>query len=186
MLPPRNVLICLGLVAFVASPARAARYVSLEVEQDGKVVLEGGTGDNGSPGAFEVWNYLKERPVEPVAGFVLEVDPDRPLEATLRGNLRVKVRYGGDVPASELKLTRRQPGSTQWFLDTAWIDSHAPPPDPAQVHAAAVRADLRELGVLVGRVCLGALILAAVVLIWVLFRKRASRERSHGDSAEVG
>jgi hypothetical protein len=125
------VLSLLGLV-ITPAPVLAMRVISIAVEQDGKEVLIGAAGDDGFPGPHTVWRYLKTSPLHPAPGFNVQPELGRPLEAVLRGKLLVKVRYGADVEASELKLTRRQAGSDAWFIDPSWVENNGPPGDSAE------------------------------------------------------
>src|SRR5262249_21254953 len=126
--PMRTRLVVIILVVFPL-PVWAARIVSLEVEQDGKVVLRGSAADDGLPRAPIVWRYLKSHRLQPVEGFALQPESGRPLEAVLRGNLRVHVRYGAEVQTTELRLTRESEQSPSWQIDPAWVEANAPSGD---------------------------------------------------------
>ncbi|MFO0817518.1 MAG: hypothetical protein U1A77_06225 [Pirellulales bacterium] len=116
--------------AFFVGPrqAWAVRVVSFEILLDGKLVLRGQVGDNGNANANEVWDYLKTLEFqEPERRFVPEKEraaddfhivPDEgnPLQATLRGEIRLFARYGGDIRVKELKLVRATPKATKWRL----------------------------------------------------------------------
>jgi hypothetical protein len=119
-------------IVITPGPAPAMRIIAMSVELDGKLILSATTGDNGHVAPYTVWRYLKTRPVEPVTGFTIRPASGRPLEAVLQGKLRVKVRYGAEVAASELKLTRRREGDQEWYLDPTWVEKNGPPGDPAE------------------------------------------------------
>jgi hypothetical protein len=108
------------------------RVITMSVELDGKLILSATASDNGYAGPYTVWRYLKTRPMKPVTGFTIQPESERPLEAVLRGKLRVKVRYGAEVAASELKLTRRREGDQEWYLDPTWVEQNGPPGDPVE------------------------------------------------------
>jgi hypothetical protein len=130
-------LTVLGL-CLTAMPAQAARFITLSVELDGKPLLGGHKTDDGIPGlkTVFVWRYLKSAPLYPEAEASIRPEPDRPLEALLRGNLVVKLEHARQtartVQASELKLTRQSAESNQWYLDPAWVESNDPPGDPVE------------------------------------------------------
>ena len=126
--------------------ALADRVVSMAVELDGKAVFFGETGDNGAAGPYTVWRYLLTTPLRPVEGYSVPAAPQSPLEALLRGKVRVKVSYGADVTAAELKLTRRQENSQEWYVDPTWVERVGPPGDTAeeQRRIAARSEELRK------------------------------------------
>jgi len=132
------VLFALTALGFclTARPAQAARFITISVELDGKPLLWGHKTDDGIPGieTVFVWRYLTNAPLSPETGASIRPEPDRPLEALLRGNLVVKLEHGTarTVQASELKLTRRSAESDEWYLDPAWVESNDPPGDPVE------------------------------------------------------
>ena len=122
---------CLPVIVLMLLPApvMASRVVSISVELDGKQILRGSTGDDGLAGPPIVWRYLNDRPLRPVAGYVVQPQPGRPTEAVLRGKLRVSLRYGADVETDELRLLRDSPQSDAWLIDPDWVEANAPPGD---------------------------------------------------------
>src|SRR5262245_5697894 len=112
------------------APAWALRVISISVELDGKVVLSGDWGDSGYASPYLVWRYLRTAPLRPVQGFAVKPDPERPFEAVIRGKIRVKVQYGAEAGASELKLERNNKFEEQWLIDSKWVEENGPPGDP--------------------------------------------------------
>jgi glycerophosphoryl diester phosphodiesterase len=91
------------LVLWCAAPAGAVRVVTFEIVQEGDVVLEATTGDQGEdPDA--VWDYLRFLCFRPPdrADAPPEAQPLEPL--TLRGQLELRARYGGRIRVDRLRL----------------------------------------------------------------------------------
>jgi hypothetical protein len=129
LLMPVLSLLC---VATIPAPVLGFRVVPMSVKLDGKEILVGRTGDNGYAGPYTVWRYLKTRPLSPVQGYAVHAEPERPLEAVLRGKLVVNVNYSVDRAVSELKLIRRQENSQEWYVDPDWVERVGPLGDPAE------------------------------------------------------
>ena len=119
-------------MAITTSPVFAARIIGISIELNGQAILVGEARDNGYPGPYTVWRYLKTSPLTPDKGYAVQTEPGRALEAVLRGKLQVKVRYGAAIAVPELKLTRRQEDQQEWYVDPAWVERVGPPGDPAE------------------------------------------------------
>lgn len=126
------------LVAAIPTPALAGRVISIEVELDGKQVLDGSSVDDGFAGRQVVWRYLMRAPLHPVEGFTPPVDPADPSVAKLKGKLVVKVRYGADASATDLRL-KAAPGSG-WLVYPEWVEANAPPGSLAEDEQRATLA----------------------------------------------
>lgn len=123
----------IALVFGLTTPAFARREIHFEILLDSKVILHGRLGDDGRAGPDEVWGYLRtlkftqptpEQVPEderPAADFRIQPEPDRPLQARLRGKIRIFNRYGGDIVLTELQLVRSSPESEQWQLAPAEV-----------------------------------------------------------------
>lgn len=112
--------------------ATAARVVQADISLDGKVVLEGSTGDNGRVDADGVWEYLKSIKFKATEDFrKLHVDPEAK-QAVLSSNaprgqlgtIILNIRYGGKAITRELKVVRVpiDKYGREWSLDPAQVD----------------------------------------------------------------
>ncbi len=127
----------IALVFGLTTPAYARRLIHFEILLDGKVILHATLGDNGKASPDEVWEYLRtvkfaqptpeQLPEDerPAADFRILPEPDRPLQARLRGKIRIFNRYGGDIVLTELQLVRSSPHSDQWQLAPAEVSRTA-------------------------------------------------------------
>jgi hypothetical protein len=95
--------------------------VQFEIPLDGKVVLEAHRLDQGQEPDV-VWDYLKGLEFQPEKDFRVPVDPDNPLQATLKGKVRIFARYGGDVTVSTLRLVRDRKELDKWRLDPKEVE----------------------------------------------------------------
>jgi hypothetical protein len=102
----RVFILALGLVLVSGGRCLAARYVPITITVNGHAALKGGTGDNGDADADTVWRYLNKAKLEPIAGYIVERDPQDRLKATLTGKIVLEVSYAGRAELSELKLIR--------------------------------------------------------------------------------
>jgi len=122
--------LCLGV-----HEALAARLIRASVSYDGKVVLEGGTSDNGKSDADEVWGMLGTITFKPTEAFGgLGVAPtaqqatladDRKGVAMRDTKLNVQIAYGGEANFRKLTLTRvpKDRWGGEWKLDQKEVDS---------------------------------------------------------------
>ena len=89
--------------------AQAARYVRVTIKQDGKEILQTGTGDNGRVPAETVWTYLKDvrfRQRYAQNNFRIDPDKDNPDQVTISGKLEVIVKYSGKAKLKQMRLIR--------------------------------------------------------------------------------
>lgn len=93
----------------------------MRITRRSSFVIKCGSGDNGNPGADQVWQYLKQAKLQPIGGFVVEPDRENPLRATLKGDVVIDVGYGGRAEVSELTLTRAQ-ADAPWQIDAAEVE----------------------------------------------------------------
>jgi len=108
----------------------AGRVISLSVELNGKQVLWGGSGDDGVPRPYTVWRYLKTTPLKQVEGFPVPTKLKDPSEGFLKGDIVVKVQYGAEARATELRL-KSAPGGG-WLIDPQWVEVNGPPGDAVE------------------------------------------------------
>jgi hypothetical protein len=108
-------VLAIGAWFAICSTALAVRYVKFEISVDGKVALVASRGDTGQ-GSDIVWWYLKQLKLRPVKGYEVKPDGNQPLQATLKGKVRIHARYGGDVTVNELKLVRDSVDG-RWMVD---------------------------------------------------------------------
>lgn len=110
-----TLLLCAA--ASVGGEAFASRVVSVFYEVDGKEVLESYYGDDGYPRQAEVWHYLATPP-NGVQDETVAIGPleGKPLEAELKGEVTLRVKYSGELKLDSLRLVRDDPATQQWYL----------------------------------------------------------------------
>ena len=135
----RNVVVTLvvaTLSSILGGETFAARYVKADIAVDGKIVLEGSTGDDGRPDADGVWDYLKTvrfKATEEFRGLGVRDDAEEIVLTTNapKGKLGiahfgivVNIRYGGKAMTRELTLVRvpRDDHGREWRLDPEQVD----------------------------------------------------------------
>ena len=100
----------LGLaVTTTGSTALAARLVSMTVTLDGKKILVSSAGDNGRPLPDEVWGYLAKAVFKATDDFPAveaEADGHQLLGDPAKGDIQVRVHYGGSATTHRLNLIR--------------------------------------------------------------------------------
>lgn len=114
-------LVVSGFVATsLSSPRPYARLISIEVVQDGKVILVGSTSDNGRKDVDDVWRLVTRSAREHTYSTTLHATEHFKPEMltkingkqyvlrsqTKRNQPILRVRYGGQASVRELKLTR--------------------------------------------------------------------------------
>jgi hypothetical protein len=123
----------LTLIVLFGRPSEsfATRLCRADISVGGKVVLECGGGDNGSPDADEVWETLKTRHFSPSEHFTALQIPADAQEFTIRSNppeggvaIVVDVPYGGRSETRSLRIIRA-PSDTDgpaWMIDPKEVD----------------------------------------------------------------
>lgn len=139
----RVAFICGLLLANTAAPAYAARLVRISVEQDGKLILESHSGDDGFETPYLVWRQLKGAQLTPVNGFSLAPDPGEADSAVLRGRIIVDVQYGDRVETNELPLVL---AAGKWHVEPAWVESHGPVGNLAEEQKKTDASRMETLG----------------------------------------
>jgi hypothetical protein len=115
----------LALIFMLAASAHAARLVDFTISLDGHVVMESVGFDSGEQPPREVWTYLQNRLFKPKPGFTVPADAGNPLQATLRGRIRIGTRYGGFADVPSLQLFRDDPAKNAWRLAPAEVAATA-------------------------------------------------------------
>ena len=109
-----------GLIAFsLSNSLQAARVLPFEVWVNGKAALYFWTGDQGELDENEVWQELLTSAVfEKTAGdFKLTPDETNGSRITLRGDIQLRMKYGGaPVSLDILRLTRVARGENRWAI----------------------------------------------------------------------
>jgi hypothetical protein len=154
----RSLLVLLSamLAALLStSPAQAARFVEFRIYLNGQFILLASRGDEGEPDKDVVWDYLKDQPLRtpdatdlardrrdgPRKGapkpepFVVKADADNPLQATLKGKIKVYCRYSYTREVSTLWLVRKSEKDSVWRVAPdevkrmREVEANSPPPD---------------------------------------------------------
>jgi hypothetical protein len=124
----------MALLALLSLPgvASAARFVEVTVSLDGKIVLTGSRGDDGSADVDDVWNYLKTLklvPTEHFAGLKIPADAQSALLKSSApvgqpGEIVVSIDYGGIATTRELRLVREPPDKygREWRIHAEDLD----------------------------------------------------------------
>jgi hypothetical protein len=170
----------LGVTLFFTQPAWAARLLKVYIELDGNVIAHTFYDDNGRADAARVWRYLQNPPImvdDDVTA--VQADPDNPLQATLEGDLLVRIQHKTGIIAqvrlSTLVLCREDEGTQQWFLPVVEVERTAgaaglgPPPRPWR--RVALPAGLAPIAALLALILVGVLVAMAV-----FFPRRPGRE----------
>jgi hypothetical protein len=163
--------LALAGVSVCAPSARAARLLTVTFEVNGEVVVQTYYDDGGRADAATVWRYLGRPPIMVDDKSIrVEAEASRPLNATLEGDVRVRIQHGegmiAQVNVSSLTLYREDPRTQQWHLPvseverTAGIAGLGPPTPPAALGASPVR-----LLVLAGLAILVLLGIAFIVIL---------------------
>jgi hypothetical protein len=100
------------------------------IESDGIVIAHTFYDDGGRADAATVWRYLKDPPIMvDDDATAIQADPDNPLQATLDGDLLIRIQHKTRVIAQARLCTlilRRVDEQTQrWFLPTAEVERTA-------------------------------------------------------------
>ena len=175
MTNPAKIVVSASVVLgfLLACPqAYAMRILGSCIYLDDRPILTGHGADNGYAAPGTVWRNLTSHPLVPCRDFAVPVQSDRPLEAILKGKIRVGVSYGGsDVDTTELKLIRKTRYSIEWFLDPEWVEKYGPPavvePNSAELESPGISGSfLPSIGILSGILCL-----ATTITLWRRARK---------------
>jgi WD40 repeat protein len=110
--------------------AAAARLLNVYIELDGNVIAHTFYDDGGRADATAVWRYLKDPPIMvDDDATAVRADPSNPLQATLEGNLLVRIQHKTRVIAqarlSTLMLRRADEQTQEWFLPMAEVERTA-------------------------------------------------------------
>jgi hypothetical protein len=114
-----------------ASQACAARVITATILLvDGRVEISTETKDDGAANQDQVWEYLKTLEFPGSSGHGgkgIEIVPDKgnPLQATLKGTIRVAIQYGGVAEVTELRLVRKSKDSSSWRIHSRDVDALA-------------------------------------------------------------
>ncbi len=125
-----DILWALGIVLFFAQPASAARLLRVYIELDGNVIAVTLYDDGGRADAARVWRYLKDPPIMvDEDATTVQADPKSPLQATLEGDLVVRIQHKTRIIAkarvSTLILCRESEQTQEWFLPAAEVERTA-------------------------------------------------------------
>lgn len=103
---------------FLGSEVFAARVIDAQISLlGGRIVLLGETGDTGKADATTVFRYLKDRVSFGGARDVaIQPDADNPLQATLTGDIKVRIDYGGEAEVKKLRLIRKKDTDINWWI----------------------------------------------------------------------
>ncbi len=170
---PSKIVAAVVLGCLLACPqAYAFRILSSCIYLDDRPILHGRGADNGHAAPGTVWRNLTSHRLVPCRDFAVPVQPDRPLEAILKGKIRVSVSSdGGHVDTTELKLIRKTHHSNEWFLDPEWVEKNGPPavvePNSAELESPGVSGSfLPSICILSCVLCL-----ATAIVVWRSARK---------------
>ena len=171
----------LGITLFFAQPASAARLLKVYIEMDGNVIVHTFYDDGGRADAARVWRYLQDPPImvdDDVTA--VQADLNSPLQATLEGDLLVRIQHKTGIIAqarlSTLVLRRESEQTQAWFLPVAEVERTAgaaglgPPSTPWR--EVMLPAGLTPI------VAILALILVGVLVATALFFPRRSRAQT--------
>src|SRR5690349_9598053 len=108
----------LGIPLMLALPAIAsAQYnCAVTIEWKGKAILAGEIRDTDRPPTDQLWELLKTLSFAPARDAKDLPDPKAVAQATLKGELRVKINGAGEVPVAELRLVRNPFNPGAWVI----------------------------------------------------------------------
>ncbi len=111
----------LGIACLVAIPDRAvAQYqCAVAIELKGKAVLKGEIRDTERPSTDQLWELLKSLSFSPTKDGKDLPSAKSAEQATLKGEIRVKVNGAGEVALRELGLVRNQFNPDAWVIAPA-------------------------------------------------------------------
>ena len=100
------------------------------IELDGNVIAHTLYDDGGRADAARVWRYLKDPPIMvDENATTVQADPKSPLQATLEGDLLVRIQHKTRIIAkarvSTLILCRESEQTQEWFLPVAEVERTA-------------------------------------------------------------
>jgi hypothetical protein len=122
---------CCFLVPWVPEASADRALIANILLIDGRVELAAGTTDDGTASRDQVWQYLKRIVFRGSSGYLggglfrLVPDQGNPLQATLKGKIRVAIEYGGAAEATELRLVRKDRDSLDWRIHPDDVDALA-------------------------------------------------------------
>jgi hypothetical protein len=94
------------------------RYLDVQIERDGKVVLETGYGVSDALDAADMWQSLQGESFKSVS--TVSPEADDPQQAILKGKIRIVIHHVNNEIASakvdELRLVRAAGSSDRWQL----------------------------------------------------------------------
>lgn len=136
-------LLPLAWISTVGQTARAERIVDAHIRLlDRHVVLRASEADDGRADSDAVWQYLKEIRFRDSRDIAILPDADDPLRATLRGEIRVAIRYGGSIRVSLLTLVREKKTANEWAILPEQVDKMQPARNRSYENSGAKRLDL--------------------------------------------
>jgi hypothetical protein len=171
----------LGITLFFTQPASAARLLKVYIELDGNVIVHTFYEDGGRADAARVWRYLRDPPImvdDDVTA--VQADPNNPLQATLEGDLLVRIQHKTGIIAqarlSTLVLCREAEWTQQWFLPVVEVERTAGAaglgPPSAPWREVMLSAGLPAMVAIFTLILFGVLV---VIALFLLRRPRAQR-----------
>ena len=108
-----------AIVATTSKDLFAARYIYAEIRVDGKVLLKGRAGDDGSRDSDEVWRALSKvqfRLTEDGAEWAARSSSEKRL---LEGQIRVYIALGGmtEIPSLYVERVLNKDGKYDWMIN---------------------------------------------------------------------
>ncbi len=97
-------------------PTRAARVIGISLFFNGKPLLTGTTFDNGYRKPHQIWRDLENIPLHVVPDAIVDPDPANASVATLKGWIRIEVRYSVSTDASTVHLVRCKQDPSAWSV----------------------------------------------------------------------
>lgn len=157
------------LVCLDSGDAQAAKAISVKIEQDGKLVLQGIYSARDTADAAETWDNL-DKPVLETAQEIT-ADPSDPQQATLTGDIRIVVAWGRD-PIATAQVDRLQllhVSGNQWRLPREEVER------TALAAGLELRPPTSPQGTLLGGIAV-CVIFAGLVLLFLRHQYRSHQE----------
>lgn len=120
---PLAYVVCL----YLGQATFAARIIDAEIALfEGRIVMAG-TRDDGKADPATVWSYLKKVTFGDGRSLQIRPDKDNPLQATLKGKIKVRMDYGGEAETTKLRLIRSRETDSSWKIHPDDVDELAKP-----------------------------------------------------------
>lgn len=169
-------LACTGWLALILcqqwpAVAQAARLLTATVECDGLLVLRTAYQDDGRQAAGAVWQYLGRKPLWSEGATTIVADTADPRQATLQGNLVIRLQHGDRTivaaRADTLRLARTDTSSQDWFLAPGEVERIGRDNGLPLAPSHAIHTSQLGLLVLAGI----AMAAGAIAVLWIFVRR---------------